>query len=224
MVSKNEIKTRAIQLGADLCGFAVVDRFSDAPEGFHPKNIMEECKTVIVLAARFPANTLLASNQAPYTFVRHKMVDKLDTITFQLSSELESIGAVPIPSSEPYDYWDSGRRHGQGILSLKHAAVRAGLGKMGKNTLLINEHLGNMLWLGAVLVDLELESDPIASYEACLPGCKACIDSCPARALDGTTIIQKACRSHSTKFTEGGGGMLLCNLCRKICPQRQGIR
>ncbi len=226
MISSNEIKARVIQLGADICGFAGVDRFVDAPQGFHPKDIMKECKTVIVFAARFPANTLSASTQSPYTFVRHKMVDKLDTITFQLTSELESagVGAIPIPSSEPYDYWDSERRHGQGILSLKHAAVRAGLGKMGKNTLLINEHFGNMLWLGAVLTDLELESDHMADYEACIPGCQLCIDSCPGQALDGTTIIQQACRSHSTKFTEGGGVVLLCNLCRKICPRRQGIR
>jgi epoxyqueuosine reductase QueG len=52
-----------------------------------------------------------------------------------------------------------------------HTAVRAGLGQMGKNTLLINDQLGNMLWLGAVLVAKELEPDLIADYQACIPGC-----------------------------------------------------
>jgi len=51
---------------------------------------------------------------------------------------------------------------------LKHAAVRAGLGRMGKNTLLVNDRLGNMLWLGAILIDQELAEDALANYDACI--------------------------------------------------------
>lgn len=162
-VNDIEIKCRAKALGADLCGIAPVDRFVDAPAGFHPTDILKECKSVIVVTVRFPVSTLRASSQSVYTFVRNKLVDRVDSITLQIASELEMLGccAVPIPSDEPYDYWDETRRHGQGILSLKHAAVRAGLGQMGKNTLLMNEQFGNMLWLGAVLVDKELAPDPL---------------------------------------------------------------
>ncbi|NPV92474.1 MAG: epoxyqueuosine reductase [Firmicutes bacterium] len=219
------IKERAAALGADLCRIAPVERFGDAPEGFRPTDIVKGCRSVIVLAARFPASTISGSSQAAYTFVRHRMIDKLDSITFRLSSELdfEGVRAIPIPSSDPYEYWDEERRHGRGILSLKHAAVLAGLGKMGKNTLLINDRLGNMLWLGAVLVDIALEPDPPADYEACIPGCTVCIDSCPAEALDGVTIDQSLCRSRMGKETEGGGWVIACNLCRVICPRCKGI-
>lgn len=220
-----EIKYRAEELGADLCGIAPLLRFADAPPGFHPTDVSPAAKSVIVVASRFPLSTLNAS-QAAYTNVRHKMVAKMDDITFQLSSELDLAGvsAVPIPSSDPYEYWDEDRRHGQGILSLKHSAVRAGLGKMGKNTLLINDRFGNMLWLGAVLVNLELEPDPLADYDGCIPGCRICLEACPAQALDGVTIVQKKCRAVSTKVTPGGGGVLACNKCRKICPNHKGIR
>lgn len=225
-ITTETIELRAKELGADLCGVASLDRFHDAPPGFHPTDVLSSCKGVIALAARFPVSTLLTPSPAAYTFVRHRLVDKLDSITFQLALELElqGLNALPIPSSDPYDDWDDDRRHGQGILSLKHAAVRAGLGQMGKNTLLINDQYGNMLWLGAVLVDAELEPSQLADYQACSPNCRVCLTACPANALDGTTIVQSKCRSTSAKCTDGGGFVYSCNLCRKLCPQHQGIR
>lgn len=177
------------------------------------------------MAMRFPVSTLLGSSQAAYTFVRNGLTAKMDSLTFELSSALDrrGVAAIPIPSAEPYDYWDDERRHGRGILSLKHAAVRAGLGHLGKNTLLINDVLGNMLWLGAIVTEAELEPDAVATYQGCPPGCRLCLDSCPVGALDGTTIDQRQCRAFSMKHTEGGGGVYACNLCRRICPRHRGI-
>jgi len=203
------IKDLAAGLGADLCGIAGVDRFAGASPGFHPHDIHRDARAVIVVAARFPASTLKAS-QASYTFVRHRLVDKVDAITFALATALEDSGAaaVPIPSSEPYEYWDETERRGMGILSLKHAAVRAGLGVMGKNTLLVNDRFGNMIWLGAVLVYRHLDADPLAGYSPCPPACRLCLDNCPAQALDGVTLVQKKCRPVSGKATPGGGWIL----------------
>ncbi|MBN2224345.1 MAG: epoxyqueuosine reductase [Deltaproteobacteria bacterium] len=219
------IKEWAGVMGADICGIAPVDRFADAPPGFHPADICEGCLSVIVFASRFPTNSIYSSSPAPYTFVRNRMVERLDMISFALSEELERAGivSVPIPSSEPYDFWDADRRHGRGILSLKHAGVLAGLGVLGKNTLLINETFGNMIWLGAVLVSDELAADPVASYTVCADGCSLCLDSCPQHALDGTTIDQRRCRERSMSSTEGGGWVLSCNICRKVCPNLTGI-
>ena len=225
MISSRTIKKRAIQCGADICGVAPVARFVDAPKGFHPCDIYPDCRSVVVFASHFPLSTLQAKTNAPYTLVRNKMVDKLDWISFHVSGELETEGvvSVPIPSAEPYEYWDAGRNHGRGILSLKHAGVLAGLGVFGKNTLLINERFGNMIWLGAILMSIDLEPDPIASYEGCISGCTVCIDSCPQHALDGITIDQKLCRERSISYTYGGGWVLSCNICRKICPYHKGL-
>ena len=225
MISSRTIKKRAIQCGADICGVAPVARFADAPKGFHPCDIYPDCRSVVVFASHFPLSTLQAKTNAPYTLVRNRMVDKLDWISFHVSGELETEGvvSVPIPSAEPYEYWDAGRNHGRGILSLKHAGVLAGLGVFGKNTLLINERFGNMIWLGAILMSIDLEPDPIASYEGCISGCTVCIDSCPQHALDGITIDQKLCRERSISYTYGGGWVLSCNICRKICPYHKGL-
>lgn len=224
-MNAGDIKKIAIKLGADLCGIAPVHRFKNAPQGFHPQDILSECKSVIVLAIRFPVSTLQANSYIPYTFVRNMMVGKIDTVVFELANKIEALGiqAVPIPSADPYEYWDADNRVGKGIISLKHAGVLAGLGKMGKNTLLINNKLGNMMWLGALLVSKDLEPDPLAEYEVCKNNCRLCLDGCVKNALDGITINQLLCRSKSTTSTEGGGWYLSCNTCRKICPNYLGI-
>jgi epoxyqueuosine reductase QueG len=225
MVSSRTIKKKIIQYGADICGVAPVARFVNAPNGFHPCDIYPDCRSVVVFASRFPLGTLQAKTNAPYTLVRNRMVDKLDGISCHVSGELkeEGVVSIPIPSAEPYEYWDAGRNHGRGIVSLKHAGVLAGLGVLGKNTLLINERFGNMIWLGAILVSVDLEPDPIAFYEGCISSCTLCIDSCPQHALDGITIDQKLCRERSTSYTRGGGWVLSCNICRKVCPYHKGL-
>jgi epoxyqueuosine reductase len=225
MINSGTIRKRVIQHRADICGIAPVDRFDGAPKGFHPSDIYPDCRSVVVFAARFPLSTLQAKTNAPYTLVRNKLVDKVDWISFNMSNELEREGivSIPIPSADPYDYWDAERNHGRGILSLKHAGVLAGLGVLGKNTLLMNEMFGNMMWLGSILVSIDLEPDPVASYEGCDSECTLCLDSCPQHALDGVTIDQKLCRDISISYNYGGGTVLYCNICRKVCPYHKNL-
>jgi epoxyqueuosine reductase len=224
-INSKTVKRTVLHMGSDLCGIAAASRFAGAPEGFRPADVYGECKSVVVFACRFPESTLRAGTQSPYTFVRNMLVGKLDGIAFRLSDDLDrnGVGAVPIPSAEPYDCWDSDRRRGMGILSLKHAAVLAGLGAMGKNTLLVTREFGNMVWLGAVLTSAELDPDPVSSFEACALSCTVCLDACPKNALDGVTLDQKLCREKSVSYTDGGGWVLSCNACRKVCPHRSGF-
>lgn len=226
MLTSKKVKDKTAEFGADICCIAPVDRFDKAPRGFHPNDIDPRCRSIVVFASRFPISTVHLKSPAPYTFERHKMVEKMDAVSFRLSCffEREGLAAVPIPSAEPYDFWDNERRHGRGILSLKHAGELAGLGCMGKNTLLINKTYGNMVWLGAVLVSIELEADPPIRNSYCPDACRICIEACPQKALDGKTIDQKACRERSIVSTEGGGWVLSCNICRKICPKYDGVR
>lgn len=141
MIDSKVIKEMAYQKGADICGIATADRFIDTPKGFHPCDIYTDCQSGVVFASRFPSSTLLAATNAPYAFVRNCMVAKLDGISFQLSDELEKKGvaSVPIPSADPYDYLEQDQNYGRGILSLKHAGWLAGIGKLSKNTLLLNQ-------------------------------------------------------------------------------------
>ncbi|AAM06133.1 predicted protein [Methanosarcina acetivorans C2A] len=65
---------------------------------------------------------------------------------------------------------------------MRNSGYLAGLGVLGKNTLLINDKYGNMIQIGAILVDVELEPDPIATYQSCLPDCSLCLDSLSAES------------------------------------------
>lgn len=225
-ITAAEIKSLAGALGADLCGIAAAEQFAGAPAGFHPADVLPGAKAVVVVAVRFPAGPLDAATTAPYMLVHNRLSARVDDLTCALAAHIEKRGAtaVPVPATAPYDSWDAAERRGQGIISLKHAAVRAGLGKLGKNTLLVNERLGNLLLLGAVLTDAGLPSDPPAAYDVCPPGCRLCLDSCPAQAMDGVTVAQKKCRPRSIRASEGGGALYACNTCRKICPNRQGLK
>ena len=107
-------------------------------------------------------------------------------------------------------------------LSMRHAAVLAGLGSIGKNTLFINKHYGNFLTLGAILTNLDLKSDPL-SEELCIENCRLCLDNCPVKALDGKKANQKLCRPHTYMANDRGITVTNCNTCRTICPRKFGI-
>jgi epoxyqueuosine reductase len=226
MIDSQMIKERIKDLGADICGFAPVDRFNDAPDGFHPLNIYKDCKTVIVFALKVPQSLLSATNIIPYSHFSTILINEVDALTIKIVKIFEEldIGCVPIPTDDPYEHWEPERSYGRAILSLRHAGYLAGLGILGKNTLLMNKEYGNMIQLGAVLVNVELDEDPLASYEGCLTDCQICLDSCPQGALDGITVNQKSCRQQSIYKTEKGYTLKRCNLCRKKCPNALRIK
>jgi epoxyqueuosine reductase QueG len=219
LMDSKTIKQIAYQAGADVCGIACTESFQLAPAGFSPVDIFAETKSVIVFGRQFPRGVFLAKSNAPYTLVRNQLIQFVDNLALHLSFEIEKKGgkALPIPSSEPYEYWDAGKRHGRGILSLKHSAQLAGLGCIGKNTLLINGKYGNRLWLGGVLTSIKLEADAVTE-NYCPDNCRICLESCPRQALNEITIDQQKCRGISHTCTEGGGWLIACNVCRTECP------
>lgn len=221
-----EIKTTASELGADICGIAPIDRFHSAPKGFHPSDIYRECQSVLVFAKKLPSESLFASSCIPYTYINQVITEEVDRLTLALSRKLDdfAIKNVPIPSDDPSEYWEPERSHARAILSLRHAGHLAGLGVIGKNTLLIHEKLGNMMQIGALLLNAKLEGDPIASYVACKLDCHLCIHACPQSALDGTTVNQQACRPLSNYRDERGFLLKKCWECRKVCPSHSGLK
>jgi epoxyqueuosine reductase QueG len=219
MITSLSIKELLHSSGCDSSGIANVKSFENAPKGFHPVDIYSEAKSVIVFGKPFLKGTYLADSKSPYTMVRNQLIQFIDNVSLILSQYLELNGyiAVPVPSGEPYEYWNTELRHGRGILSLKQSAELAGLGRIGKNTLLVNEKFGNRLWLGAVITNIELEPDAMVD-KSCPEICTICLDICPQNALDGISINQKKCREICFSSTEGGGWLIACNLCRISCP------
>jgi len=222
---EDKIKQFVLRTGADLCGIADTGRFADSPAGFHPRDIFAECRSVIVFAKRLPRGVARVSPRIVYNHATDVNIADLDHIALETAIELEDMGAqaVPLPSDNPYDYWESDTSTGKGLLSMRHAAVLAGLGSMGKNTLVINRTYGNMLNFGAVLTSFELQPDDL-SEELCIADCRRCLDACPAKALDGVTANQTLCRPHTYGKNERGFGVVNCNACRTVCPRAFGVK
>ena len=223
MTDKSGIKNILFALGADLCGVASLDRFSDAPNGFHPTDVMPSCKSVISFACRFPIGTLRCKSAIPYTRVRNSMTPKMDAIAIDFCIEMEKYGivCVPIPTNE--SLWDSKTNRFRSIISQKHAAQAAGLGTIGRHSLLITPQYGSMVWLGAVLSEQEFEPDPLLA--PICNNCNLCVEICPINALSESELKQLDCWNHAFgDDKEQQTWKISCHKCRDICPYNLGSK
>lgn len=114
----------------------------------------------------------------------------------------------------------------------EHAA-RAGIGFVGKHTLVIEPRLGSYLLLGGVASTLHMQSGP--ETPGPLPptadhcgSCTACIDACPTQAITPYMVDATRCVSYLTLEHRGlidnalhagvGDRLIGCDVCQDVCP------
>lgn len=193
----NEMKDGIFELlkgKVDAIGFAPVDRFDGAPEQHHPSRICKDARTVIVLGKALPRSILHSPDYSLHLLHRayHTVYEYLNQLSLMLSAWLEARGghfSVQIPSVFPLVIRNN---EAWGLLSLKQAAVKAGLGVFGKNELVHNNKYGALLRFGAVVTSVDLPADPVVNDDPCQSECTACIDSCPTKALSENEAILKS--------------------------------
>jgi len=223
-MNNREINDLAYASGADICGIASIERFINAPEGFHPHDIFQDTKSVIAFARRVPAGPMKSKNLFSYSISDEIATDQIRHITYNLALKLEDSGYIAVPVyTEPYSYWDKETLTGKGDLSLKHAGHLAGLGVFGNNHLLYNYKYGNMIKLGAVLINAEVEPDEIQTFSFCRESCSLCIKNCPSGALGPGSVTQNKCRNQSEILSSKGYPLTGCTICRTICPYCFGV-
>ncbi len=249
------ITERARALGFDLCGvvsagiFPELERFPEwIRRGFHgemsyledprrrnPSRAMESLRSVIVCAMNYNTNdpySVEAAGSAaggePRGWISryawgddyHELLwSRLNTLEGELK---EKFGETFVAKA----YADTGP------VAERVLAKYAGLGWLGKNTLLLNEKWGSWLFLGVILSSLELKPSlveaEVAPPDLC-GNCRQCLDACPTGALVEPYVMDaRRCISYLTielrgtvpeEFREKIGWQVYgCDICQDVCP------
>ncbi len=239
-----KIRKKALELDFLDCGIARAEFLEeDAPRlrtwlknGFHgdmgymenhfgkrvdPRRLVEGGRSLIVVLQNYHTTEKQRDPEAPrisrYAYGKdyHKIVrKKLKSLLSWMQEEMGPVRGRIFVDSAP-------------VLERAWAA-RAGLGWIGKHSLLLNPKYGSWFFLGVIICDLELEADsPMNEY---CGDCTRCIDACPTQAiLPGRTVDASRCLSYLTienrepeipaEFSDRMKGWAFgCDICQEVCP------
>jgi epoxyqueuosine reductase len=248
------IVDRASALGFDLCGVVRAEKFPELDlakewlaRGYagemkyladerraDPQSVMPGIRSVIVCALNYNSSqprSIDASNQQkaePRGWIsRYAWGRDYHEVMQQKLQSLAS--SLPERFTEPHEsriYADTGPLHERVF------ARHAGLGWIGKNTLLLNSKLGSWFFLGVILTTLDIQPSlgPTQPPPPDLCGsCTKCIDACPTDALvepyvmDARLCISYLTIEHRSSIPENlrelmGLHVFGCDICQDVCP------
>lgn len=241
------LKARARELGFDLCGVASAERHprlakladwlargragdmhylsESLDERLDPARVLPGVRSVISVACLY--NTAEPSSQ-PVNDPARAFVSRYcwgddyhEVMRVRLRLLLEWLSAEVGPGLEALSCVDSGP------VQERAFAEQAGLGWIGKNTLLINRSLGSFLFLGEILTNLELQADR-PGFDQC-GTCTRCIEACPTNAIVAPYEVDATrCLPYLTIETRSPVAANLriaidrqvigCDICQDVCP------
>lgn len=242
--ASKSIKGKALELGFFACGIARADILKDhqlrlkqwLEDGRHgemaymenhfekrldPAKLVENARSVIVVLQNYypevsqpPDASYLVSRYAygtDYHFVIKEKLRKLqEFIQLNFGDQFSRVFTDSAPVLE------------------RAWAVKAGLGWIGKNSMLITPRNGSYFFIGEIITDLKLEYDPAYGGDYC-GDCTRCIDACPTAAIGSDRMIDSSrCISYLTiekkddlpDDLQGNYKHWIfgCDICQEVCP------
>jgi epoxyqueuosine reductase len=249
------IAERAHALGFSLCGVAPLERFPEHaafeewlergyggamgyladPKRRQPDQVLAGARSVIVCALNYntphPYSSEAAASEksgGPRGWIsRYAWGRDYHEVLWERLNALADALKERFP--EPHQsraYADTGP------VAERLFAKYAGLGWLGKNTLLLNEKLGSWFFLGVIFTTLELSPslarDEMPPADLC-GNCRQCLDACPTGAFVEPYVMDaRRCISYLTielrgsvpeEFRQGAGNNVYgCDICQEVCP------
>ena len=248
------IVARGKALGFELCGVVPAEKFPELANveewlsrGYagemkyledarrrHPRSAMAGVRTVIVCGLNYntkhPYSTQVANENEEETrgwISRYAWgSDYHEVLWEKLNALIAELKEYFSTSFEARGYADTGP------LNERILGKYAGLGWLGKNTLLLNQQSGSYFFLGSILTTLELEptlGESMAPPPDLCGSCTRCIDACPTDALVEPYVMDaRKCISYLTIELRGripesllepmGRHVFGCDICQDVCP------
>jgi len=238
------IKQEAALLGFASCGIAPAETLHEEvshlenwlQKGYHagmdymqkhrdlranPELLVEQAKSVIVFLYNYypsgmmdPESSYLISYYA-YGRDYHEVIrEKLNILVEKLKEQVPGISIRGFVDSAPV---------------LERAwATRAGLGWIGKNSMLISKRNGSYFFISELITDIELAYDQPMGGNYC-GDCSRCMDACPTRAITDLRVVDaNKCISYLTIENKGDipetfkgkyeKWIFGCDICQQVCP------
>jgi len=241
------IKNKAKELGFSAVGISKADflekeshylkRWLD--KGFHgemqymenhfekrtdPRKLVEGAKSVIsVLYNYYPKDfqrkdTYQISKYAYGRDYHYVVKEKLNQLLNFINNEIHVVSGRAFVDSAP--------------VMDKVWAAKSGLGWIGKNTNLISRQFGSFVFIGELIIDLDLDYDsPVKDY---CGNCTKCIDACPTGALTPYQLDARKCISYLTIEKKGeipdefkgkwNNWIFGCDICQDVCPWNAKVK
>ena len=221
-----KIQNLADSMGIDALGFADASEFTGYTirnsRRRDPKLSLPEAETIIVAGFYIGGLTLPAWSNFLYGRTSRLY---LSGFFLDVVKPLESIAAFLREKGYHAIVCDSSDSE-RSVLPLKRAAVRAGLGWQGKNSLLLSKKYGSFLALGGIITDAVLEHNTEEEPDRC-GSCSRCQEACPLHALEQPHVLKRdMCLSNFLQieyFPENAQNVSEnrvgdCEICQDVCP------
>jgi len=247
-IGSSEIKKLAFQSGFDLCGIVRAGVIPEARQryrrwlehGFHgemawlaanldrrtdPGQLLDSARSVIMLGLNYfqpNAETVPEGHGRVSRYARgrdyHKVIARK---TKELLKRIQRATGEGFKHRWFVDF---------GPMLERSYAAQAGLGFIGKNSMLINDRFGSWIFLSEIITNLDLEPDDRSSVDHGSCGdCRLCIEACPTGAIVGDGIVKSTkCISYLTierpsRIKKGFAGQMKekifgCDICQEVCP------
>lgn len=245
MSFSEEIKQQALALGFDACGICRADDSGEEArylawigENCHggmdylarnidkridPRLLVDGAQSIISVALNYYPPLKLSGKVPQFAYYAYGrdyhevMREKLGSLFNWIKDRFPEVSGRYFSDSAPVleRFW----------------AAQAGIGFVGKNTLLIIPGKGSYFFLGELIIDLELDYDTPVS-ENC-GECRRCLNSCPTGALEKPHWLNaRKCISYQTIENKGEistdivpnlrNNVYGCDICQKVCPWNRG--